>query len=255
MSNISAVTLIGILAGVIGTGLGGLISIITCNGSGGRRLSFMMALAGGIMLAVVFADLFPEAVAMGGIRYSMVGLIFGVVMLLLLDMYLPHSHFVKLNHNKNKRQNKFIQSSLLLGIGIAMHNIPEGMAIGASYALSEHLGLSLAIILALHNIPEGMAVGSPMKAANLDNKTILFWTCVAGLPTGLGAFIGATLGYISPIMLSVSLGIAAGAMMYVSFDELLPEAQELSGNTHAATFGAVAGSLLGLLLILLLPDV
>ncbi|MGI6129176.1 MAG: ZIP family metal transporter [bacterium] len=252
MSSIGAVTLIGTLAGVIGTGLGGLVSIIACNGHN-RRLSFMLAFAGGIMLAVVFADLFPEAIDLGGIRTSVIGLALGVAMLLLLDMYLPHSHFV--NVDRSNRQDRFLHSSLLLGIGIAMHNLPEGLAIGASYTLSEHLGIGLAIILALHNIPEGMAMGSPMKVAGIRNWRILLWTSLAGLPTGIGALAGALLGSVSPNMLSLALGIAAGAMMYVTFDELLPEAHDLSDDTHSATFGTVAGSIFGLLLILLLPEI
>ena len=250
MSYITTVAVIGTLAGVLGTGLGGLISVI----AGNRRdntLGFVLAFSGGIMLAVVFVDLFPEALRLGGIETSLIGLSLGIALLLLLDLYLPHSHFLSLDGND--RHSRFLQSSILLGLGIAMHNLPEGLAIGAGYAVSEHLGLGLAVIIAIQNVPEGMAMGGPMKAACIDDRHILLWSCLAGVPMGLGALMGAVLGTVSPKMLSLALGLAAGAMLYITFDELLPEAQELSSGGHASTFGAVVGAVLGLLLILLLP--
>ena len=252
MSYVTTVAVIGTLAGVLGTGLGGLISIVAGNRRD-RTLGFVLAFSGGIMLAVVFADLFPEALRLGGIQTSLVGLSLGIALLLLLDLYLPHSHFLSLDcHDRHSR---FLQSSILLGIGIAMHNLPEGLAIGAGYAVSEHLGLGLTIIIAIQNIPEGMAMGGPMKAACIDDRHILMWSCLAGVPMGIGALIGAALGTVSPKMLSIALGLAAGAMLYITFDELLPEAQELGSGGHASTFGAVIGAVLGLLLILLLPGI
>jgi len=250
MSPIITVAAIGTLAGILGTGIGGLISVITCNRPG-RTLSFMLAFAGGIMLAVVFVDLFPEALSLGGVHTSLVGLALGVLLLLLLDMYLPHSHFLSLDCHSQK--DRFLQSSVLLGLGVAMHNFPEGLAIGAGYTVSEHLGLGLAVIIALHNIPEGMAMGGPMKAANIDNSRILLWSSLAGVPMGIGALVGALLGSVSPSMLSLALGAAAGAMLYITFDELLPGAHDLDQG-HAPTFGAVAGAVLGVLLILTLPN-
>ncbi len=252
LSPVFTITAIGTLAGIVGTGLGGLITVIAGNRSG-RTLSFVLAFSGGIMLAVVFADLLPEALRLGGVRVSLVGLLLGVALLLLLDLYLPHSHFLSIDCQS--QQGRFMQSSILLGIGIAMHNFPEGLAIGAGYAVSEHLGLGLALIIAIQNVPEGMAMGGPMKAACIDDKHILLWSCLAGVPMGVGAWSGAVLGAVSPAMLSLALGLAAGAMLYITFDELLPEAHELGGPGHAATFGAVVGAVLGLLLIWLLPGI
>ncbi|MGI6596234.1 MAG: ZIP family metal transporter [bacterium] len=252
LSPVFTITAIGTLAGIAGTGLGGLITVIAGNRRG-RTLSFVLAFSGGIMLAVVFADLLPEALRLGGVRVSLVGLLLGVALLLLLDLYLPHSHFLSIDCQS--QQGRFMQSSILLGIGIAMHNFPEGLAIGAGYAVSEHLGLGLALIIAIQNVPEGMAMGGPMKAACIDDKHILLWSCLAGVPMGVGAWSGAVLGAVSPAMLSLALGLAAGAMLYITFDELLPEAHELGGPGHAATFGAVVGAVLGLLLIWLLPGI
>jgi ZIP family zinc transporter len=129
-----------------------------------------------------------------------------------------------------------------------MHNLPEGIAIGASYVASPALGFTLALTIALHNIPEGIAMACPLCAGGMRLRWILLYTAMAGLPMGLGAFIGASLGFISPLFLSLALGFAAGAMLYIIFGELIPGAQN-SGNGHAGTFGAVFGTVAGILLL------
>lgn len=241
------ITLRGILAGILGTGLGGLI-IVLLGKPGDAVLSSVIGLSGGIMISVVFSDLLPEALEMGGVFPAFIGILIGVVALLLMDIYLPHSHFYNDVDGDTKRA-RYIRTSLLIGLGIAMHNFPEGLAIGAGSVASENLGLSLTFIIALHNIPEGMAMAGPMKAGRLRSISIIWWTAMAGVPMGIGALVGAVMGSVSSLVLSLSLGFAAGAMLYVVFDELLPEAYDTSKG-HTATFGAIAGVLLGLMVSL-----
>ncbi|HHV19658.1 MAG TPA: ZIP family metal transporter [Thermoanaerobacterales bacterium] len=241
------IALKGTLAGVLGTGLGGLL-IILLGKLEKMVLSSVIAFSGGIMLSVVFSDLLPEALEMGGAFPAFIGLLLGVVAILLMDLYLPHCHFYN-GTNGDCKQGRYIRTSILIGLGIAMHNFPEGLAIGAGFMASEYLGLSLTFIIALQNIPEGMAMAGPMKAARLGSGRILWWTALAGIPMGIGAFTGALAGAVSSMVLSLSLGFAAGAMLYVVFDELLPEAHELSKG-HSATFGAIIGVIVGLMVSL-----
>jgi len=241
--NVVDIAIKGTLAGVFGTGLGGLIIVLLGN-LHQNILSSVIAFSGGIMLSVVFSDLLPEALEMGGVFPAFIGLLIGVVALLLLDLYLPHSHFYS-GTNGDSKQARYIRTSILIGLGIAMHNFPEGLAIGAGYMASENLGLSLTFIITLQNIPEGMAMAGPMKAGNLSGGSILGLTALAGIPMGIGALSGAIIGAVSSFVLSLSLGFAAGAMLYVVFDELMPESHQLSKG-HSATFGAIIGVIVGL---------
>ena len=243
MNNILLVTLIGLAAGVIGTGSGAVIALFVKQPSK-ALLGFILGFAGGIMLAIVLIDLLPESMEAGGFVTAMAGLLIGSVFILFLDLKIPHFHFFE----TTEELARFIRTGTILGLGIAMHNLPEGIAIGASYVASPALGFTLALTIALHNIPEGIAMACPLCAGGMRLRWIVLYTAMAGLPMGLGAFIGSSLGSISPLVLSLSLGFAGGAMLYIIFGELIPGAQN-SGGGHAGTFGAVFGTIAGILLL------
>ncbi len=243
MNEILSITLIGLAAGVLGTGSGTLIALFVRNPSR-ATLSFILGFAGGIMLAIVLTDLLPEAVEAGTFFSAFSGLLFGAIFILLIDRRLPHFHFFETADELTR----YIRTGTILGLGIAMHNLPEGIAIGASYAASPALGFALAVTIALHNIPEGIAMACPLCAGGMRLRWILIYTAVAGVPMGIGAFIGASLGFISPFVLSLALGFAGGAMLYIIFGELIPEAQN-AGKGHAGTFGALFGTIAGFILL------
>lgn len=234
-------TFIGFVVGILGTGAGGLLTLLL-NHPSNRLLSSILGFSGGIMVAIVCFDLVPEAMEMGGIYIGLTGLIFGSLLIALLDFVAPHAHFLE-----NNDRSRFIRSGLLLGIGIAMHNLPEGLAIGSGYAHSTGLGLGLALVIALHNIPEGVAMATPMLIGGVAPAKIIAATILAGLPMGIGAFMGSALGSLSPAVLSFSLGFAGGAMLYISFDELIPNAQGMAEG-HTSTYGCVVGVILGILI-------
>ncbi len=239
------VTLIGLLSGVVGTGGGGSI-VYLLKRPGATLLSTVLGFSAGVMLVVVFMELLPESMAIGGYCGGIGGLILGIVILFLLDIYFPHHH----HYSPDCRESQFRKSGMLLGIGIALHNIPEGLAIGAGYAASETLGLGLALIMTVQNIPEGMAMATTMCIGGFPNRRTVFWSALAGLPMAAGAFGGAVVGRVSPGFLSVALSFAAGAMLYITCDELVPGAKALSSG-YAATLGIVGGVVAGLLLTLL----
>ncbi len=241
--NIMSVLLLGLAAGVLGTGGGGLIAVFT-HQRVKLPLSGLLGLSAGVMLAVVFQELIPEAVEDGGLIPSIVGLLSGVIIMIIMDYLVPHEHL----SNAGEVQPTFVRAGLLLGLGIAFHNFPEGIAIGTSYAHNPELGYAIAVVLALHNLPEGIAMAIPLSAGHLSPLRVVLYTMAAGVPMGIGAFIGGWLGVISPLLLSVGLGFAAGAMLYITCHELVPGAQSRSRG-YAATLGIVIGVIIGVILL------
>ncbi len=147
-----------------------------------------------------------------------------------------------------------VVAGIVMACAIALHNIPEGMTIGASFAISDDLmlgtGMIMAVLIGLHNIPEGMAVAVPLISGGMGRTKAVLLTAACGLPTLLGAWLGLWLGDIGPFGLCASLGFASGAMLYVVFGEILPEAYLLCRSKTPA-FAVMAGILLGMVIIFL----
>ena len=251
--NVLKVTLIGLFAGLVSTAVGSLIPTFL-----GKRaekyVSLMLGIASGVMLVLVFADLMPEAIHAGtlsftrpglGILVAFISFVAGALSMTLIDKVLPHQHIISYEHVADP---KLYKTGVLTSFGIAIHNLPEGIAIGAGYAHSPELGLTLFIAIALHNLPEGLALGAPLAGCGIGRKKVFSIGAMAGLPMALGAFIGVAFGSMSQAMVSIALGIAAGAMLYIVADELIPESQNTAIG-HSGTYGTVIGSILGLLLI------
>lgn len=248
MSTVLKITLIGLLAGVVGTGLGGVFATFI-RSSSKRFLSFMLGFSAGIMLSVVFMELIPESISVGGLLYAFIGFVSGVVVTGAFDIVTPHFHFVSAECNAVSA--RFIKTGILTGIGIALHNLPEGLAIGASYVHASELGLSVALTIAIHNFPEGMAMAAPMVVGKMGSGKVVKYTAMAGLPMAIGAFIGSLIGNISAGVLSFCLSFAGGAMVFIVCDELIPDSQEFALR-HSGTYGTVAGMIVGFAMTYLL---
>ncbi|HHV94715.1 MAG TPA: ZIP family metal transporter [Firmicutes bacterium] len=237
------VALLGLLAGVVGTGLGGLI-IARVGQPSKKVLSFVLGFSAGVMLAMIFVDLLPESLHIGGATNTFFGLLLGIMLLLLLDFVVPHQHVA----GGEEQRARYLRLSILLSLGIALHNLPEGLAIGTGYAASQARGWRLMMATLLHNIPEGMAMAGPMVAAGIASMRVAAAAVVAGLPEGIGALLGVLIGGVSTATLAISSSFAAGAMLYIVFDELIPEAQE-NAEGHSGTFGGVLGVAVGVAML------
>lgn len=206
------VTLIGLLAGVLGTGLGGIISAVFRK-EVNRYLDFFMGLSGGIMLAVVVFDLMKEAMDMMGVYYTIVFIFIGVLMTMFIKTRLDVS--------------KDMKSGYLIFISILLHNLPEGLAIGSSFMSTETLGLTLAVVIGIHNIPEGLAMALSLVGSKMKISKVILFTIIAGIPMGIGSFLGAYFGGMFSSLIGVFLAIAAGTMMYVVLEEIFPKSRSL----------------------------
>ena len=240
------------LAG-ISTSLGVILLIIFGKPSV-KVLAALLGFAGGIMIGISVFELMPEALALGSMVSTMIGFILGSAMMFSLDIILPHSHLsesddlvVENPDNLNKMENSILRTGYLILIGIALHNLPEGLAIGAGLEASPEVGLFISLAIGLHNIPEGLAMAGPLKAGGLSSIKIFLFTLVAGLMTPLGTAIGLLFFSISPVFVGGSLAFAAGAMVYIVNDELIPQANSM--HNHLANVGLISGILLGFALL------
>jgi len=277
MGVIATLLLTTALAGVAGTGLGGLVGAMLQKDSN-RTVSLLLSFAGGVMLSVVCFDLVTEAIETNAGIFTVIGAIaFGVAVTYLLNYLIdrktnpevPHIdanhpktaddldeliHSDHWNHHKANHDNKlslFVAGIVMAG-AIALHNVPEGMTIGASYASNDGVmgsaALILAVLIGLHNIPEGMAVSVPLISGGMTKWKAVLITASSGIPTILGALLGFWLGEIGPLGLTLSLGFASGAMLYVVFGEILPQAI-LMYTSKLPAFSAIVGILVGILII------
>jgi zinc transporter, ZIP family len=245
VSRLMAVTLIGFLCGMVGTGLGGFLTILLKNPTK-RFMAVLLGFTSGIMLSVVCFDLLPEAFKMGSVWLSFVGMCIGVGLILLIDEFIPSELSLTKNaRKKNDAEYGFIKSGILLGIGIAIHNFPEGLAVGSGFAANNALGLGLAIVIALHDMPEGVAMAAPLKMGGINKLRILIYTILAGIPMGVGAFIGELVGAISPIFICLCLSFAAGSMLFITCGELIPKSQSIYKG-RISTIGMILGIMSGI---------
>lgn len=208
-----------------------------------RTLSALFGLAAGIMMAVVVLDLIPSALEQGSVRQTSAGFSIGVIIMLILDLILSQVYFPK-EQGRNKAY--FLKMGYLVATGIALHDLPEGIAIAAGYSAQQHLGIVIALAIGLHNIPEGMATTTPLKIAGIRPLIILLLNIFISLFTPIGAFIGLVLVKTSPHHIAFLLAIAAGAMTFIVKNELLPESRRRHPNY--STLGGIIGFMFILLL-------
>ena len=245
MGALGQVLLVTAAAGIGGTGLGGTAACLFRRDSS-RMVSLLLSFAAGVMVAVVCFDLLAEA-APGRLMVSAVGILAG------------YGVTAGLNHALERKERQPGRSGLLLAgvvtaAAIALHNVPEGMVIGASFARSSNDvllnrgGLTMAIVIGLHNIPEGMAVAVPLISGGMPKWRSVLVTALTGFPTILGAILGFTAGALGPTALALSLSFASGAMLYVVFGELLPESI-LMWRSKLPAAAVIIGMLTGLIII------
>lgn len=257
MSVLVWVIIITCTAGVLGTGMGGLLGAVFGRESE-KTVSVLLSFAGGVMLSVVCFDLIVDALDNSGITLVFLGVMFGFSLIFLLNDLIDRFALCK-NHAKKDEYTGYSPKKLFFGgvvmaIAIALHNLPEGMVIGASYADSDSSGifkfseLAIAVVIGLHDIPEGMAVAVPLISGGMKKTSAAALTALTGAPTVIGAVIGYMLGTLSPLWLSLSLSFASGAMLYVVFGELLPDSA-LMWRSKIPVFAAVIGVLTGILII------
>ena len=251
------IILMSVLAGVVGMGFGGVLTALFGN-KNDKIISIFLSFSGGVMISISFVELIPEALELSSVLILVIGLFAGALLVWALHYLMDnisrsggkskmHETFAEFFHSDDviSKKTKMLRSGLIMLFAIGLHNIPEGLAMGAAGNYDARLGLTLAIIIGLHNIPEGMAVSAPLMLGGLSKiiKAIII-TLIAGATTVLGAVAGVILGSISDIAVALSFGAAAGAMLYVVLGEIIPQSIVMSKDripTIFAFIGLVVG--------------
>ena len=241
MEHLINVTMIGLVSGIIGTGTGGLAAFFTSNISN-RFLSFILEFSAGLMTAVVCFELIPEAFKLGGIYMALSGVFIGIITILIIEDVIKRLEIFK----RGRGRSGLLKAGVLMAIGIALHNFPEGFAVGSGFEASASLGAMLTLVIVIHDIPEGIAMAVPMRAGGFSRLKAFVITVLSGVPMGLGALIGAVLGKISGAFISLCLGFAGGAMLYIVFGDLVPESKRLYFG-RLSSIGNVVGIICGII--------
>ncbi len=231
-----ATTLAGLILPGLATTLGG-IGVLAFPHPGERAIASLLGLTGGIMLAASMFSLLVPALELGSLSEVLVGFGLGAGVMVILDLVIPHVHA----RFTERRPIAAGSRPLLLLSALTIHNVPEGLAVGVAFAAGgSELGLPVAIAIGVQNVPEGFAAATPLIDAGYSRMTALGVAAATGLVEPPAALLGYGAAEASSAMLPLGLAFAAGAMVYVVVDELVPESHS-RGHERVATLGLIAG--------------
>lgn len=268
---ILSIFLLSLLAS-LGTGLGGLIAVIRRPGR--RSYGLLMGTTAGVMIALSFLDLVAHAWRLAGPWVTTVGFGIGATFMLLLDYLLPHIRFREKEIRVSKAQkaliedecgcddpvtpsstpiedpvpnkvavdHKLIATGLLLAAGITLHNLPEGIAVGAGYLHDPQFGLFIALAILMHNIPEGLATALPLCKGGYCRWKAVLIAFLSGLAEPIGALIASLFLVRFQGLVPFALAFAGGVMTFITLDELIPTARDHGSEPYVAV-GIIIGSL------------
>ncbi|MFZ5595595.1 MAG: ZIP family metal transporter [Bacillota bacterium] len=231
----------------LATGFGALLAAV--NGwAGGGAIPVLLGLSSGIGFTVVFFDLLPESVVAGSLYLAIAGVLSGFLFGRLIDSFLPHLgiHDCWGNTGQWGGRGGVLGTGYLFTIGVAMHNLPEGMAMGAGMESGNGLGFLLASAIGFHNIPEGMALCAVLSSGGITPVKSVAASTAAGFMLPCGTALAMLLLDISSSTVSFLLAVGAGTLLYIILADLLPLSLRL--NSALAKAGLAAGTMMAIML-------
>jgi len=274
-NNVSFALLLALLAG-LSTGIGSIIAYFIRKPKD-WQLSLILGFSAGVMVYVSFAELLYVAIDKVGFVTANLGFFVGIAFIAIVDILVPHEYKQERVGNsrssfggRNKtgqgndvrptasltveQQSNLRRAGMLIALGIAIHNFPEGLAVFSGAVTGDRaLGILVAVAIALHNIPEGISVSVPISEATGNRRRAFVYSFLAGLAEPVGAVIGYAIlfPFLTPTLVYTLLAFSAGIMIYISLDEILPTAQ-LYGKQHFVILGVLAGMVIMAISIFLL---
>ncbi|KAA0546664.1 ZIP family metal transporter [Bacillus sp. BGMRC 2118] len=235
--------LLGSVLSALSTGLGAL-PILFLSQVTHRWRDILLAFTAGIMMAASTMSLIPEAIASGGLIQLTIGLFFGVLVLTMLEKNIPH---IDLGHNNMGIE--IDQKAALIVAAITLHNIPEGLSVGVSYASSvSETGNLIAFAIGLQNAPEGFLVALFLIQQKISKIRAFIIATLTGAIEIVSAIIGFSLTSFVTFLVPYGLAFAAGAMLFIIYKELIPESHG-DGNERTATYSFIVGLLFMVILL------
>ena len=238
----------------LSTGIGSAIALIAKK-TNTNFLSASLGFSAGIMLYISFMEMMPEALKgltlefgeKSGTLFLIVGFFGGIALINLIDFLIPQNINPHEVHSVEEMGDKKVglkRTGIIVAISIAIHNFPEGIATFTTALTSMELAIPIAIAIAIHNIPEGIAVAVPIYHATGSRKKAFWYSFASGLAEPLGALIAFLflINFWTPVINSFVLSAVAGIMVFISLDELLPNAEKY-GKHHISIVGLVLGML------------
>ena len=245
----NGIVVLSLFIPLIGTTLGSAMVFFLKKEINPKVQKILLGFASGVMVAASFFSLLEPAISTyekGNYKMWLIpaaGFLVGVLFLLLLDFIVPHIHIDK--QEEGIKKNKLSRLFKMM-LAVTLHNIPEGLAVGVVIAgaingnLNEHAMLVLSIGIAIQNFPEGAIISMPLKEEGKTKFKAFMCGFISGVVEPLAALLAILLTSIVSTILPFTLAFAAGAMIYVVFEELIPEANEGS-HSNLATIGAMVG--------------
>ena len=249
---------IGLLIPFLGTTLGSAMVFLMKNKMNTKVQKLLLGFASGVMIAASIWSLITPSIEMaeeqGIVSWipAAIGFLFGIIFLLVLDSIIPHLH---LNSKKPEGIKAKLKNTTMMVLAVTLHNIPEGMAVGVVFAgvLAQNTTITLAgafalsIGIAIQNFPEGAIISMPLKNEGMSKPKAFLYGTLSGIVEPIGAIITILLtGIVTPI-LPYLLSFAAGAMIYVVVEELIPESQ-VGEHSNIGTIGVAIGFVIMMIL-------
>ena len=241
--------ILGVLTPFLGTLLGSGTVFLLKNKINIKVQKLLLGFASGVMIAAAVWSLLIPSIEMSEGKYSYmpasIGFLLGIVFLLVLDSVIPHMH---LDKEKPEGVKTKLKKSTMLVLAVTLHNVPEGMAVGVVFAgmlsgnveISVAAAIALSIGIAIQNFPEGAIISMPLKSEGISKTKAFLYGMLSGIVEPISAVITILLtSFVVPI-LPYLLSFAAGAMMYVVVEELIPESQE-GEHSNIGTIGVAIG--------------
>ena len=250
---------LGLMIPFLGTTLGAAMVFLMKNKINNKVEKLLLGFASGVMIAASIWSLIIPSIDMaqeqGQIAWlpATIGFLLGIVFLLVLDSLIPHLH---LNSSKPEGVKAKLKKTTMMVLAVTLHNIPEGMAVGVAFAgaIAGNTGITiagamaLAIGIAIQNFPEGAIISMPLKSEGVSKFKAFWYGTLSGIVEPIGAIITIWLtGLVVPI-LPYLLSFAAGAMIYVVVEELIPESQS-GEHSNIGTIGVAIGFIIRIIKI------